>query len=603
MNSPIEEIKSKLNIVDLVGAYVRLQKMGAHFKAPCPFHNEKTPSFMVNEDRQMWHCFGCNKGGDAFAFLMEIEGIDFREALKILADRTGIELPKYSKDQDAGVKNRSLEILELSTKFYEKQLWDGVGKKTSLPYLYERGLNDEYIKNFRLGFAPDGWRNVLDFLIGRGFTADEIEKTGLAIRKEEGGHYDRFRARVMFPIMDILGRVIGYSARVAPGGDDTQAKYINTPETHLYHKSHVLYGISRAKQTMKQQDFALMVEGNMDVIAAHQAGIANTVAVSGTALTGDQLALIKRYTENIRLFFDMDGAGQTAARRSTEIALEKGFTVSIVSILQGKDAADIAKDNPEFLRTAVAQSMPALQYFLEKQLQAYDKRLPEGKRKIAHEYINLLRFVSHDIDRAFWIRKLSEALDVEETTIVDVLHKVMGEHSVLQSSSETPTEKNTASSLSIQSFERRSDFLRRQICSAMVLDSSVWKRLVASVPENITHFLEQDRVFQILCEKGKNVDFIFDDLLTTLLESGLQQEITKLYFEGERILEGMHFADNEEKRIYINRIVDQYLSELAKELRKESMVRLERSMKDAQDRGDKDEAKRLRAEFSALVTN
>jgi DNA primase len=498
MNSPVEEIKSKLNIVDVVGAYVRLQKMGAHHKAPCPFHNEKTPSFMVNEERQMWHCFGCNKGGDAFAFLMEIEGIDFREALKILADRTGVVLPKYSGEQSSEIKNRSFEILELATKFYEKQLWDGVGKKSALPYLRDRGLNDEYIKNFRLGFAPEGWRNVSDFLVSRGYEFDEIEKTGLLIRKEDGnssprqgGGYDRFRERIMFPIMDIIGRVIGYSARVAPGGDESQAKYINTPETNLYHKSHIMYGIQRAKQAMKQQDCALMVEGNMDVIATHQAGISNTVAVSGTALTSDQLALIKRYTQNLKLFFDMDGAGQTAARRSTEIALEQGFTVSIVSIAQGKDAADIAKENPELLRMAVEQSVPALQYFLDKHLQAHNKQTPEGKRKIAHEYLSLIRFVAHDIDRTFWIRKLAESLDVEETTLLDVLQTVIAERSPSQPRANTGFKTQTVVApltRAEHSFEKRSEFLRRQLCGVMMLETSVWERLAMNASEKLNDF-------------------------------------------------------------------------------------------------------------------
>lgn len=604
MNSPVEEIKSKLNIVDLVGAYVRLQKMGAHWKAPCPFHNEKTPSFMVNEERQMWHCFGCNKGGDAFAFLMEIEGIDFREALKILADRTGVELPKYSKGEDGGVKNRSFEILELATKFYEKQLWDGVGKKASLPYLHDRGLNDEYIKNFRLGYAPDGWRNSLDFLKGRGYSEEEIEKTGLVIKKDDGGHYDRFRDRIMFPIMDILGRVIGYSARVAPGGDESQAKYINTPETHLYHKSRALYGIQRAKQAMKQQDFALLVEGNMDVIAAHQTGIANTVAVSGTALTGEQLAAIKRYTEHVKLFFDMDGAGQTAARRSTEIALEQGFTVSIVSILQGKDAADVAKENPELLRSAVGKSVPAMQYFLEKQLSAHDRNVPEGKRKIAHDYLNLVRFVAHDIDRAFWIRKLAEALEVEEKTLLDVLSKVMNEHDRPQDRQiRTSQSREEPVIRAAQSFEKRSEFLRRQICSMMILDKSVWERMAAAtdITESVSRFLRQDPTFLMLTEKGAQVGFVSDALLTTLSDNGLQQEIARLYFEGEKTLEGNRFADESERRSYIQQLVDRCGTDLKKELRKESMVRLEYAMKDAQQKGDKELSRRLGEEFSALL--
>lgn len=612
MNSPVEEIKSKLNIVDLVGAYVRLQKSGTHWKAPCPFHNEKTPSFMVNEERQIWHCFGCNKGGDAFAFLMEIEGVDFKEALRILADRTGVELPKYSGErQEGGGKNRSFEILELATKFYEKQLWDGVGKKKSLPYLHDRGLSDESIRNFRLGYAPDGWRNILDFLVGRGYSPDEVEKTGLVIRKDgggparsdsrsdSGGHYDRFRDRIMFPIMDILGRVIGYSARVAPGGDESQAKYINTPETDIYRKSRVLYGIQRAKQAMRQGDFTLLVEGNMDVIAAHQAGIANTVAVSGTALTGEQLDSIKRYTENLRLFFDMDGAGQTAARRSTEIALEKGLNVSIVTIPQGKDAADIAKENPDALRDAVIRSVPAPQYFLDKLLSEHESKLPEGKRKIAHEYLNLLRFVVHDIDRAFWTRKLAEALDVEEKTLLVVLKKVMVGKDGRGGATESKDAASEESSIT-ETFGRRSELLRHQVCGLMFSDAGVWEYLLASLSGDMLAFFEGDPVFRALKSEGVRVGFSSDALLATLSNNGLQKELTRLYFESAKSLEGISFIDDSEKSGYRKRLAEQYLSEISKELRKEEMVRLERAMKDAQERGDKDRLRSLREEFVRL---
>ena len=306
MNSAVEEIKSRINVVDLVGDYIKLQKAGANFRACCPFHNEKTPSFMVSEEKQIWHCFGCGKGGDVFGFLMELEGLEFKEVLKILADKAGIQLPEYNP-QKASSKNKTLEILELVTKFYEKQLWDGSGKDKILKYLHDRQLKDESIKDFRLGYAPDGWRNILKFLLDRGYKAEEIMETGLLVEKTDtdanqrmesestNKYYDRFRDRIIFPIADPMGKIIGFSARVAPGGDESQAKYINTPETMAYHKSKVLYGIDKAKQEIKNQDFTLLVEGNTDVIAAHQAGLKNTVAVSGTALTADQLDILKRY--------------------------------------------------------------------------------------------------------------------------------------------------------------------------------------------------------------------------------------------------------------------------------------------------------------------
>src|SRR3989339_173899 len=344
MNNDIEEIKSKLNIVDILGEYIRLDKAGANWRALCPFHNEKSPSFMVNEEKQFWHCFGCQKSGDIFAFVMEMEGLEFREALKTLAEKAGVKLQGYSP-QKAKEKNRIGEILELATKFYEVQLWKGEGKEKILPYLRERGLKDETIREFRLGYAPRGWRNAIQFLTGRGYKIEEIAKAGLLVEKKDAyrdsnlrihsnsriheSHeedirrfedsrtfadsnrfYDRFRDRVMFPIADYSGRVVGYSARVAPGADESQAQYVNTPETEVYHKSKILYGIDKARMEIKQRDWALLVEGNMDVIAASQAGIRNVIAVSGTALTEDQVNIIKRYTKNIKMFFDMDSAGQ-----------------------------------------------------------------------------------------------------------------------------------------------------------------------------------------------------------------------------------------------------------------------------------------------------
>ncbi|HBI16735.1 MAG TPA: DNA primase, partial [Candidatus Moranbacteria bacterium] len=254
MSQEIETIKSKLNIVDLVGEYVRLQKAGNNWKACCPFHNEKTPSFSVSEDKQFWHCFGCGKGGDIFGFLMEIEGMSFREALENLAQRSGVELPKYSQKETISnlEKNKIEEILEWSTRFYEKQLWETENGKKNLQYLRERGLTEDIIREFRLGYAPGGWRNILQFLIGKNYITGDILRSGLIIQKEGNGQgsenfYDRFRNRIMFPISNPTGKIIGYSARIAPGEDESQAKYINTPETEVYHKSNVLYGIDKAK--------------------------------------------------------------------------------------------------------------------------------------------------------------------------------------------------------------------------------------------------------------------------------------------------------------------------------------------------------------------
>lgn len=612
MHSPVEEIKAKLNIVELVGAYVRLQKSGSHWKAPCPFHHEKSPSFMVNEERQMWHCFGCNKGGDAFSFLMEIEGIEFKEALRLLAEKTGVELPKYSSASASEPKDRTYEILELATKFYEKQLWDGVGKRKALPYLRERGLTDETMRSFRLGYAPDGWRNVHDFLLGRGYASEEIEKAGLAIRKDRGGHYDRFRDRIMFPVMDVLSRVIGYSARVTPGSDESQAKYINTPETGVYHKSQALYGIQLAKQAMKTKDFALIVEGNMDVIASHQAGITNTVAASGTALRGvsvedgdkepkEQLNVIGRYTKNIKLFFDMDSAGQAAARRSVEAILRQGFSVSIVSIPEGKDAADIAREHPEVLNDAVMKAVPALQYFLDRLLERFDRQTPDGKRHIAEDYLTLLRHVVSDIDRAFWLRKLSEVLDVEEGTLRGVLHKLPAlENS--RSERENIGKKPVSSVVQSHVFQKRSELLRRKIVDTLVLYPTVWQetlRVIETAP--FKEFMEQDGVYQFAQEKGESVGFLLGKLMDASNEIPYKQEITRVYFEGEKLLEPVPASESEERERFVREVVKQYMSELAKEWLKERLMALEKEMREARTRGDREQEQALSNAFQDLL--
>ena len=261
MNSDLETIKNRLNIVDIVGQYLRLEKAGSNWKSRCPFHNEKTPSFMVSEEKQIFHCFGCQKGGDVFTFVMEMEGLEFREALKLLADKAGVKLQKYeSNPQKEKQKNRTLEILELSTKFYEHCLSKSVGGEKVRKYLKDRGLGDETIQKFRLGYAPNGWRNILTFLTKRGYDTKEIARTGLLVEKSDSqtqnsNYYDRFRARIVFPIADTQERIVGFSARIAPGQDESQAKYVNTPETEVYHKSKILFGLDKAKTTIKQNDW------------------------------------------------------------------------------------------------------------------------------------------------------------------------------------------------------------------------------------------------------------------------------------------------------------------------------------------------------------
>ncbi len=600
MQSPTEEIKARLNIVDVVASYVKLDKSGSHWKACCPFHRERSPSFMVNEERQMWHCFGCNKGGDAFAFVMEMDGIGFREALVMLAERANVELPQYSKEsqehyqEERDEKTRLFEIHELATKFYEKQLWEGVGQDQALDYLRKRGLSDESIRKFRLGFAPSGWRNLYDFLVKSGFDGRELSQAGIALKKEQGdGYYDRFRDRIMFPITDTFGRVIGYSARVAPGADESQAKYINTSETPIYKKSQVLYGLSYARQAIKQAGYTVLVEGNMDVIACHQAGIENTIAVSGTALTEEQLAMLRRYGKEMRFFFDMDEAGQKAARRSTELALSQDIEVSIVSIPEGKDAADLAQEHPEAVREAIADPSPALKYFLTQILARFDIETPRGKKEALAAFVPFIVAAKSPIDRAYWIKELAQSIKVEEKDVHGVVHGEQKERE--KRSKNLPKGQDVPFHDATVLFVKRSERLREELIAVMLAFPSV-RALVRGTPdERVLCFLEKHPLYFFIVQAGDEsqpVDLIEDRDLKMLA--------SRLLF---RILDGPDFSTlMEEERVEkAQHMAQRLMTDMKKEvIRNEELVGLEHDLEAAHRAGAKEKEKELLMRFALL---
>lgn len=607
-DSTIEEIKGRLNIVELISTYVRLEKAGTHYKACCPFHQERSPSFMVNEEKNMWHCFGCGKGGDVFAFVMEIEGLEFREALVLLAEKAGVELPKF-RQSDPGQKDnkeRLLALLELATKFYEKQLWDGAGKEKILGYLRGRGLSDESIRTFRLGYAPDGWRHQLEFFTGKGFTVEEMEQVGLVIKKSRenlpsiiphqlsSSHYDRFRDRIMFPIFDIFGHPIGYSARVAPGGDESQAKYINTPETTLYHKSRALYGLFHAKQAMKQAGMTVIVEGNMDVIAMHQAGIAHTVAVSGTALTDEQLNLMKRYGKEVRLFFDMDGAGQKAARKSAELALEKELIVTVVAIPFGKDAADMGQDDPEKLREMVAQAVPVEEYFLSTGIAKHDITTALGKRQVVDEYVTLLQAVKNPIERAEAIKALARAIDMDERLITGMISKIFLEQS--RRDGPVPSRAPEDPFRDKHTFGKRSELLRDELIALMFVDEKLREHLREQITEQeLQFFFEQHPLFFFLVQAGEG-----RDPAALIEDQNLKKEVVRLSFH---ILESPEVAEvsPEEREKILADMAERYLADLYTEVTKrEKLISLEKALDEARAKNDKELEKRILTEFVAV---
>lgn len=430
-DSSVEEIKSKLNIEEVVGQYLQLSRAGRNLKACCPFHNEKSPSFIVSPERQSWHCFGCGEGGDIFSFVMKMEGVEFVDALKTLAEKAGVQLKKMDY-KDKGEKSNILEVIEVAKKFYRGCLKIKGGTK-AYEYLQGRGISDEMIEKFELGFAPDSWSLLSEYLQKKGFKEKDIFAAGMTVKKDSGGFYDRFRGRIMFPIDNVGGQTAGFSSRIMPGGDEGSAKYINTPETLVYNKGRILYGLDKSKIFIRQKDQCVMVEGNVDVIASFQSGVNNVVATSGTALTVDQLRIIKRYTSNIVFSFDMDSAGVKAASRGIEMALAEGMNVSVIRVPEGKDPADCVKSDPQVWVEAAAKPIKVMDFYFQSALAKYDKHDVEGKKKIAQELLGVIVKISNKIEQSFYLQRLSGDIGIEEKILTDILRDVRREQGPVRS--------------------------------------------------------------------------------------------------------------------------------------------------------------------------
>lgn len=435
--TPVEQIKSRLSVVDVVSSYLKLVRAGTNFKAVCPFHSEKSPSFFVSPARDVWHCFGCGVGGDQFRFVMQIEGVEFPEALRILAERAGVEL-RHENPKERDERSRLFGLMEFAAQFYRAGL-------TRFPavsaYLTGRGITPESMEKFRIGYAPpeiSGWRVFTEYATKKGYTLQELEKTGLTIRKQQTSstsnssaqtahYYDRFRNRIMFPVTDANARVIGFGGRIfsaeggpASGGEvpaEAPAKYINSPQTVLYDKSRILYGFDKAKMSIRKENRCIVVEGYMDAVMAHQAGTEHVVAVSGTALTRDQLVLLRRLCDGIAFSFDMDEAGELATRRSIDLALEIGFDVKAISLPSGKDPADLVALDPALWREAAGGAVDVISYFLEKAAGRHDGRTLDGKRGIAKSVLPLIARLPREVDKAHWVRQVASRIGVREESV------------------------------------------------------------------------------------------------------------------------------------------------------------------------------------------
>ena len=439
----IQDIKDRLDIAEVVGSYIPLKRAGVNFRANCPFHNEKTPSFNVNPSRQIWHCFGCGEGGDIFSFVQKYEHLSFPETLQVLADKAGIALPSVSSaQQHADAKQKELReklfrVNAFAAKFYHQILTSRAGSK-ALEYLNNRGLTEETIVGWEIGYAPDDFQLLEQALLAKGAEKEDLVLAGVSARSDRGT-YDRFRGRVTFPILDFTGKVVGFSARILSG--DTVAKYINSPESPVYSKSHVLFGLFKAKEAIRRQDYVVVVEGQMDCIKAHQAGFQNTVATSGTALTSEQLRALGRMTKNISLCFDADIAGTRAAKKAGALALGMGFAVKMITITGAKDPDELISQSPSLWEQALKQSVWFVEYFVSLAEKNFTARSVEQGKFVAQEVVPLLRLLTDPLEQDHYISQLSERFGLTKAALLENLSQIKSERTTTQTPESVTTEE------------------------------------------------------------------------------------------------------------------------------------------------------------------
>ena len=420
MRGNVEAIKERLDIAEVVGSYLTLQKAGSNFKAKCPFHNEKTASFLISTARQSYYCFGCGEKGDIFTFVEKMEGVDFKSALKTLAEKAGVELV-YERGENKDDKDKLYSALEDATLFFEKNLKEN---KDAHDYIVSRGISEESIKNWRLGFIPEEWRLLGTHLKSLGYDEPTLIKAGL-IKRAEGEAtkepYDVFRGRIIFPLADSTGKIIAFSGRaLAP---DAQAKYLNSPDTPLFTKSEVLYGLDKAKDDVRKKDYAVLVEGQMDLVLSHQAGVKNTVASSGTAFTQMHLDRLKRLSTRIILAFDGDEAGFKASEKSASLALALGMEPKVAVLPEGKDPADVVREAPEKWKDILRESKHAIEIFLAHIIDSEKDNRKVGKL-IEKKILPLVMLLSSSIERAHFVSVIAKKSGIKEEIIWEDLRKV-----------------------------------------------------------------------------------------------------------------------------------------------------------------------------------
>jgi len=549
MTSPVQEIKERLDIVDFIRSYIPLTPAGKNLKALCPFHREKTPSFMVSPERQMWHCFGsCGEGGDIFKFLMKYENLEFYEALKILAEKAGVELKKISpaEHKQFGIL---YDISQSAKDFFKKQLEQST---ETLNYLKERGLKKETIEEFELGLAPNKFDDLSRYLTNSGYDIKDVERAGLIFKTERGSYVDRFRERIMFPLYNHFGKVVGFSGRVLPRLESEKpelGKYINTPETLIFNKSRILYGFHKTKKHILEQKSVVLVEGQMDFLMAYQDGVKNVIATSGTALTFDHLKTIRRLAEQLILCFDNDEAGFNAVERAIDLANANDFNVKILTLQDFKDPAEAAQKSPGALAGLIKETKPAMEFYFERYLKEKVKlELPEFKKKIRIVLAKIKNLASA-VERAQWLKELSQRTKIEEKTLAEEMEQLKTlNYAEKNAELRRNSPRQSASSLRESACSRR-ELICQRLISLAILDKDFQER----INEHLDYFLEDySLILKCLREEAKLEDERLNNLLNLIsLRSSFESSILdpeKIEKEFQELLHQLRIEYLKEKR-------------------------------------------------------
>jgi len=519
-------VKEKIDVVDFLGKYLKLTPAGKNFRAVCPFHKEKTPSLMVSPDKQIWHCFGCGNGGDVIKFLMLYENLEFFDALKVLAEKAGMNLDILG-GRDFKTYDVIYKVMEEAKEFYRTNLYKSDEVKD---YLKNRELKGETVKEFELGVALDEPDAISRYLLKKGFSMPDIEKAGLVFKTERGTYWDRFRGRLMFPLYNHVGKVVAFTGRLLPGRDDSKTgKYVNSPETPIFQKSKILYGFHKTKNDIREAKSAILVEGQMDFLMMWQDGVKNVVATSGTALTPEHLKTLKKLTDDLVLSFDSDAAGQAAAERSIDLASSLDFMVKLLIIEDPKlkDPADVVKEKPGAIAELLKNARPAMEYYIYKYITKNGEVLDLKKNKQNLKIVlSKIKNLASSIEKNHWIKKLSDISKISESVLMEEMENIK-ETQALNSAKEDPLEEMETE------FSRR-DLICQRLIGLAMNDKDVKEKLAGYLeyfPEFYKDLYSGKKLEGPLEKVAELISLRFSFENASLKEDDLKKEFEQLVHE------------------------------------------------------------------------